>query len=58
MSDLLYWGIVALFLAVLLWAFWPPISRVLRITANEGDELMAKLPSTKQVKRAAKKLVK
>jgi len=57
MSDLIFWGLAAVFLAVLIWAWWPSISRALRITANEGDELVAHLNNAKrEVKRDIKSL--
>lgn len=57
MSDLIFWGLAAVFLSVLIWAFWPTIARVLRITANEGDELVAGLNKAKgEVKRDIKAL--
>lgn len=57
MSDLIFWGLAAVFLAVLIWAWWPQIARVLRITANEGDELVAHLNKAKrEVKRDIKTL--
>ena len=56
MSDLLFWGLFAVFLAVLIWAFWPTIARFLRITANEGDELVAEIEAArKKVKGKLKK---
>jgi fatty acid desaturase len=56
MSDLIFWGLFAVFLAVLIWAFWPTIARFLRITANEGDELMEELEAArKKVKRKLKR---
>lgn len=57
MSELIFWGLSAVFLAVLIWAFWPTIARVLRITANEGDELVAGIEKArKEVKRDIKGL--
>lgn len=57
MSDLIFWGLTAVFLSVLIWAFWPPIARFLRITANEGDELVAGIEKArKEVKRDIKTL--
>jgi hypothetical protein len=57
MSDLMAWGLFAVFLAVLTWAFWPKISRLLRITANEGDEIVAGIEAArKEVKRDIKSL--
>jgi hypothetical protein len=56
MSDLIFWGLFAVFLAVLIWAFWPTIARFLRITANEGDELMTNIEHVrKQAKRKLKR---
>lgn len=56
MSDLIFWGLSAVFFAVLVWAFWPTIARALRITANEGDELVADIEKArKKVKRKLKK---
>lgn len=55
MSDLIFWSVVAVFLAALLWSVWPTISRLLRITANEGDELVADLnKARKELKRDIK----
>ena len=57
MSDLIFWGLAAVFLSVLIWAWWPQIARLLRITANEGDELVADLNKAKtKVKREIKGL--
>jgi hypothetical protein len=57
MSDLIFWGLAAVFLSVLIWAWWPQIARLLRITANEGDELVADLNKAKtKVKRDIKTL--
>jgi len=57
MSDLMAWGLFAVFLAVLTWAFWPKIASFLRITANEGDELVANIDKArKEVKRDIKTL--
>jgi hypothetical protein len=57
MSDLIFWGLAAVFFAVLIWAWWPQIARLLRITANEGDELVAGLNKAKrEVKRDIKTL--
>lgn len=57
MSDLIFWGLAAVFLSVLIWAWWPSIARALRITANEGDELVADLNKAKsKVKRDIKTL--
>ena len=56
MSDLIFWGLTAVFLAVLIWAFWPKLAGLLRITANEGDELMANIENVrKQAKRKLKR---
>jgi hypothetical protein len=56
MSDLIFWGLTAVFLAVLIWAFWPKIAGLLRITANEGDELMTNIENVrKQAKRKLKR---
>lgn len=57
MSDLIFWGLAGVFLAVLIWAWWPSIARALRITANEGDELVAGIEKArKEVKRDIKTL--
>jgi len=57
MSDLIFWGLAALFMSVMIWAWWPTIARALRITANEGDELVAGLNKAKrEVKRDIKTL--
>lgn len=57
MSDLIFWGLTAVFLSVLIWAWWPQIARLLRITANEGDELVAGIEKArKEVKRDIKTL--
>lgn len=57
MSDLIFWGLAAVFLSVLIWAWWPQIARLLRITANEGDELVAGIEKArKEVKRDIKTL--
>jgi hypothetical protein len=56
MSDLIFWGLTAVFLAVLIWAFWPKLAGLLRITANEGDELMTNIENVrKQAKRKLKR---
>ena len=56
LSDLIFWGLTAVFLAVLIWAFWPKLAGLLRITANEGDELMANIENVrKQAKRKLKR---
>jgi hypothetical protein len=56
MSDLIFWGLTAVFLAILIWAFWPKLAGLLRITANEGDELMANIENVrKQAKRKLKR---
>jgi len=56
MSDLIFWGWVAVFLAIVVWAFWPKVAAFLRITANEGDELVAELEAArKKVKRKLKR---
>lgn len=57
MSDLIFWVLTAAFLAIMIWAWWPSVARALRITANEGDELVAHLNSAKrEVKRDIKNL--
>ena len=57
MSDLIFWGLTAVFLSVLIWAFWPKLAGLLRVTANEGDELMAGIEKArKDVKRDIKGL--
>lgn len=57
MNELLFWVWVAVFLSVLTWAFWPRIAAFLRITANEGDELVADIEKArKEVKRDIKTL--
>jgi hypothetical protein len=58
MADLIGWFFVAFVLSLIVWGFWPLWSRALRITANEGDELMSKLPTPKQAKKSVKKLAK
>ena len=56
MSDLIFWGLTAVFLSVLIWAFWPKLAGLLRITANEGDELMTNIENVrKQAKRKLKR---
>lgn len=55
MSDVIGWLVVAAVLSTIIWAFWPQISRALRITANEGDELVASL---NKAKREVKKDIK
>lgn len=56
MSDLIFWGLAAVFLAVLIWAWWPTVARLLRVTANEGDELVADIEKVrKKVKRKINK---
>jgi hypothetical protein len=53
----MFWGLFAVFLAVLVWAFWPKFASFLRITANEGDELVAGIEKArKEVKRDIKNL--
>lgn len=55
MSDIIGWLVVAVVLSAIIWAFWPQIARALRITANEGDELVASLEATrKEIKRDIK----
>lgn len=55
MSDVIGWLVVAAVLSTIIWAFWPQIARALRITANEGDELVASL---NKAKREVKKDIK
>ena len=55
MNDVLFWFWTAVFLAILIWAFWPKVASFLRITANEGDELMA---DAKKLKKAIKTKLK
>ena len=55
MNDVLFWVWTAVFLAILIWAFWPKVASFLRITANEGDELMA---DAKKLKKAIKTKLK
>jgi hypothetical protein len=47
--------VFALIVVALLWAFWPQISHAMRITANEGDDLVAGL---NKAKREVKKDIK
>lgn len=57
MSDLIFWGLAAVFMAVLIWAWWPSFARLLRTTANEGDELVAGIEKARmEVKRDIKTL--
>lgn len=55
MSDIVGWGLFAVVLGVIIWAFWPNVARLLRTTANEGDELVATL---NKAKREVKKDIK
>lgn len=55
MGDFVLWALFALVLGVMIWSFWPRISNALRITANEGDELMA---DVKKIKKTIKTKLK
>lgn len=46
---MLGFAITVLFVAAVLWAFWPFISRFLRIAANEGDEVVAGLEKARKI---------
>lgn len=57
MGDLVFWGMAAIAFMALIWAWWPMISRGLRITANEGDEAVANIEKArKEIKRDIKTL--
>lgn len=58
MSDIIAWAMFAVVFGIVIWAFWPNISRTLRITANEGDELVASLNAAKREVKKDIKAVK
>ena len=55
---MLGWIMAALIAAAILWAFWPQISAFMRITANEGDDLVAGINKAKREIKKDLKAVK